>query len=237
MKLVKNIIIEGKMELLTGMHIGGNKGTLEIGGIDSYVIRNADGEPYIPGSSLKGKMRALVELKNGHIKEDGSHKDKCEDRECPICLVFGRPGNMNMKVGPSRMIVRDLHLTPESWENLKENPELVKGTETKTENAINRLTSQAKPRTFERVPKGAEFDFNIVLSIYEGDDVKELLETVHQGMALLLDNYLGGMGTRGYGRVGFKDMKVTIRTVDDYENGNDGEKKKISDISELLDLT
>ena len=74
-------------------------------------------------------------------------------------------------------------------------------TESKTEVAINRVTSKATPRTFERVPAGAKFKLNMVLNIFEGENETDLKATLEQAINLLQDDYLGGHGSRGYGQV------------------------------------
>ena len=61
LRLQGKYIIQGKIKVLTGLHIGGPTTGLNIGGVDNIVIKDAKGKPYIPGSSLKGKMRSLLE--------------------------------------------------------------------------------------------------------------------------------------------------------------------------------
>ena len=61
MKLEKKIIISGKIIAESGIMIGGNNTAFEIGGTDKQVVRNPINKmPYVPGSSLKGKMRSLL---------------------------------------------------------------------------------------------------------------------------------------------------------------------------------
>lgn len=55
-------IISGILECVTGTRIGGTQEKFEIGGIDNPVIKDPLTDlPYIPGSSLKGKLRHLLE--------------------------------------------------------------------------------------------------------------------------------------------------------------------------------
>lgn len=194
-KLVKKIIYTGTITLKTGLHIGGTNAALNIGGPDKFVVRNPiNNVPYIPGSSLKGKMRALVEIAKGCISDGKASND-------PKSLsgeLFGvATGNSDNR--PSRLIVRDAELDlskPEIFDNTD-----LPYTESKTEVAIDRITAKANPRTFERVPAGAQFKLNMVLNIFEGENEQRLKETLQLAIRLLQDDYLGGHGSRGYGQV------------------------------------
>lgn len=194
-KLVKKIIYTGTITLKTGLHIGGTNAALNIGGPDKFVVRNPiNNVPYIPGSSLKGKMRALVEIAKGCISDGKASND-------PKSLsgeLFGvATGNSDNR--PSRLIVRDVELDlskPEMFDNTD-----LPYTESKTEVAIDRITAKANPRTFERVPAGAQFKLNMVLNIFEGENEQRLKETLQLAIRLLQDDYLGGHGSRGYGQV------------------------------------
>ena len=194
-KLVKKIIYTGTITLKTGLHIGGTNAALNIGGPDKFVVRNPiNNVPYIPGSSLKGKMRALVEIAKGCISDGKASNDpKSISGE-----LFGvATGNSDNR--PSRLIVRDAELDlskPEMFDNTD-----LPYTESKTEVAIDRITAKANPRTFERVPAGAQFKLNMVLNIFEGENEQRLKETLQFAIRLLQDDYLGGHGSRGYGQV------------------------------------
>lgn len=203
MKLIKKIEYTGKIKLLTGMHIGGSNMSMGIGGIDSYIVRNPiDNKPYIPGSSLKGKMRSLIELTDGTSLDGGPTIDP----ETRAGKLFGvskyeitdENGNKTSLSRPSRLIVRDALLC--SDDNLFINCELPYA-ESKTENSINRITAVANPRTIERVPAGAEFSLNMVLNIFENEKETELTGILAEAIALLQKDYIGGNGSRGYGQV------------------------------------
>jgi len=239
LKLIGKLILEGELECRTGLHIGAGKGSLEIGGADNPVVKDAFGLPYIPGSSLRGRLRALLEhslglavpaelvyLSRRRGQEVRIHQSDRPDDE--ICLLFGRsPGRMDRAAGealettaatPARLTVYDAPLvldsiTPQMRENLDD--EL---TEVKSENAIDRITSQANPRTLERVPAGAKFRFRMVLDILCDED-KVLPARVVEGLRLLEDDALGGGGSRGSGRVGLQNLKLTWRGRDFYAKG------------------
>jgi CRISPR-associated protein Csm3 len=193
-KLEKKIVYAGYITLKTGLHIGGTNAALNIGGPDKFVVRNPiNNIPYIPGSSLKGKMRSLVEIANGETN-DGKPSNDLNSRAGKLFGISGDSDNSHA----SRLIVRDADLDIESADF--SNTDLPY-TESKTEVTIDRVTAKANPRTFERVPAGAKFKLNMVLNIFEGENEKELKATLKQAINLLHDDYLGGHGSRGYGQV------------------------------------
>lgn len=197
-KLIKKVIYTGTITLKTGLHIGGSNTALNIGGPDKFVVRNPiTNQPYIPGSSLKGKMRSLIEIVNGCVTiTDKGEVKASNDPNSVSGSLFGVATN-NKDNKPSRLIVRDAELL--NADEL-ENTDLLY-TESKTENSVDRVTASATPRTFERVPAGAQFKLNMVLNIFEGEDEQALKKTLQQALSLLQDDYLGGHGSRGYGQV------------------------------------
>ena len=240
-QLQGKIFLQGTINALTGLHIGGNSGELDIGGIDNPVIRNAfNRQPYIPGSSLRGKMRGLLDRHFNNPLEKRVGRDvrvhECETptdyNECPVCQVFGVAPirQLRGKTMPTRVIVRDAFLTPESLEALDRADTDTDFTEIKTEVAIDRITSAATPRQQERVPAGAIFGpFQIVHSLYTQDqnDWSDQLEnelqffdTVLKGMELLEDDYLGGAGSRGSGQVAFAHLTMVFKSRECYENAD-----------------
>lgn len=205
-KLIKKILYTGTIVLKTGLHIGGTNAALNIGGPDKFVVRNPISNiPYIPGSSLKGKMRALVEIANGCVGVDRGKVGPSKDPNSVSGKLFGvATGSDNNR--PSRLIVRDAELDVDACDF--SNTDLPY-TESKTEVAIDRVTAKANPRTFERVPAGAKFKLNMVLNVFEGeDDEKELKKTLKQAIELLEDDYLGGHGSRGYGQIKFEGLDI-----------------------------
>ncbi|PWR70464.1 type III-A CRISPR-associated RAMP protein Csm3 [Methanospirillum stamsii] len=222
MELIKNYLIRGKIVCETGLHIGGLSEALKIGGTDSPVIMNRmTNKPYIPGSSIKGKMRSLLELKHGNLwlHPDGK-VHSCKDLNCNLCVSFGRSATDDVKSGPTRLIVRDSHPTLETIEKWDNNDDVLHGTEVKGENVLNRLTSSANPRFIERVPAGSAFGFEMVFSIYDPAD-EDRLKLVFEAMTLLEDNYLGGYGSRGSGKITFSDIELLEKISDDYKTGKD----------------
>lgn len=235
------VILEGEIACETGLHIGAGKGSLEIGGADNPVVKDAFGLPYIPGSSLRGRLRSLLEQTSGlavpselvYLSKRKGQEVRIHQSDRPddeICILFGRnPGRVEKVSGesleaatatPARLTVYDAPLlmnsiTPQMRENLDD--EL---TEVKSENAVDRITSQANPRTLERVPSGARFSFRLVLDVLCDED-KPLLARVAEGLRLIEDDSLGGGGSRGSGRVRFSGLKLAWRGKDYYAKGRD----------------
>ena len=210
MKLIGKKVIKGQIIVKTGLHIGGDTKTMEIGGMDNPIIRNpATGEPYIPGSSLKGKMRALYEMENERYGKDGSCCN-CGSPDCPVCVVFGSANNSSnqdkaVMRGPTRLIVRDSFLSDDYRSRFLNGEMLV---EEKNENSINRITAAANPRPIERVLPGTVFDFEFIYRMYSAEDEKFFSDVVINAMKLLEGDYLGGGGSRGSGKILFKNVTV-----------------------------
>lgn len=215
MKLKSVVRFKGEILCVSGLCIGGSSDTLEIGGLAKEVIKNPiTKEPYIPGSSLKGKMRSEVEKRSIIKKWDKNAKKWVDDDEkpcgcgkskCSICKIYGAYKNPTAASAPTRIIVRDAVLSEKSKKIIKDmysNRE--EYLERKTENIVLRKSGTAEaPRTIERVPAGMTFDFEIILNIYEGDEEDELIKKVKEALMYVEQSYLGGGGTRGSGQVKF----------------------------------
>lgn len=235
------IFLEGTINALTGLHIGGTTGELDIGGIDNPIIRNAfNRQPYIPGSSLRGKIRGLLdrhfgkELNKSVGRDVRVYEAKTPEEyyTCPISQVFGVAPIRQLRgeTMPTRVIVRDTFLTGESLVVLEKADTDTDFTEIKTEVAIDRITSAASPRNQERVPAGAKFGpLQIVHSLYTQHGTKhdnqlqdelKLFDTVLKGMELLEDDYLGGSGSRGSGQIAFENLTVTFKSRECYEKSD-----------------
>ncbi len=193
MKLLEIKKITGTVELLSGLHIGAGKDEIEIGGVDMPVIKDSvSGEPYIPGSSLKGKMRSLLEWKLGELDSNGQIKQKPNENDV-VARIFGNT-NKELKKGPTRIIVRDALLNREQQKTLA--MEAISRTEVKYENTINRLISEANPRQQERAISGLLFDLEIVYKIFDisdnGENDKKNFEFLKQALKLVELDALGG---------------------------------------------
>jgi len=241
LQLFGRVFITSTIRALTGLHIGGSGGSFSIGGNDNPVIIDAiTGEPYIPGSSLRGKMRSLTEKHLGvqlvkHAGVDHMHSpdSPAEYAQSPIANIYGVPANdFNL---PTRLIVRDVALVPASRDHLRAAKTDMPYTEIKTEVSIDRITSKANPRSFERVPAGAEFGpSELIYSVYTLKDI-DWLDVLVDGMSLLEDDYLGGSGSRGSGRIEFRDITVMVKRSADYRMPQSFETlAKLSDLSAAL---
>lgn len=230
------VVITAEVEAATGLHIGGTAAGLDIGGIDNPIIRHpVTREPYIPGSSLRGKMRSLLDKHFGkdvnkfiQRREPVVRVHECETENeyanCAVCQIFGvTPGDQRRQwtqLKPTRLIVRDALLAQdhEATKHLRQAKTDLPFTEVKWEATIDRITSAAVPRQNERVPAGAVFaPCEFVYSLYDLNgtgcqkDV-DWLQYVFKAMELLEDDYLGGYGSRGSGKVVFSNVKVTFKS-------------------------
>jgi CRISPR-associated protein Csm3 len=167
-------------------------------------------------------MRSLMEKNDGRPQNQRIGQafiHTCQTSEeyalCDVCHIYGAPGDRDFS-SPTRLIVRDVMLTQESVDMLSDARTDLPFTEVKWEVAIDRVTSAAVPRQLERVPAGVDFgDFHFVYSVFEaGDDAR--FGRVIDGMSLLQDDYLGGSGTRGSGKIAFQHMKVQLKRSDAY---------------------
>ena len=195
------IQITGTIELVTGTHIGGSSAFAAIGAVDSPVIKDArTGLPIIPGSSLKGKMRTLLAKKyNGDCFVEPN-----EDAECIIRLFGASKGEKGI-IPRGRLLFSDMILCNRD--------ELYQGgvrslTEVKFENSINRLTAVANPRQIERVIRGSKFPLDIIYEVTEQENILEDMRVLAEGMKLLEYDYIGGSGSRGYGKVKFRELQA-----------------------------
>jgi CRISPR-associated protein Csm3 len=212
--------ITATLELVTGLRIGAGDSEMHIGGVDNTVIKHPHTQsPYIPGSSLKGKMRSLLEWRSGAVKEEAlgwkdfemaSGDTQAEVKR--ILQLFGISGDAKLgveqmsTVGPTRISFWDCNLNPEWEKQIREDNFAL--TEVKSENRINRISGVAEhPRQTERVPAGAMFDFRLSVKKLAGDG-DDLMNTVLQGMKLLELDSVGGSGSRGYGKVKFVNLKI-----------------------------
>ncbi len=221
LKAVKKVT--GKIVLRTGLHIGAGSDEIHIGGIDNPVIKDPlTGKPYIPGSSLKGKVRTLLEWATGRVKSDGKPW-ATEDDEDPIARIFGNGENKeNFRGGPTRVSFSDCFMDEEKAKEMIEKGAL---TDEKIEVTIDRVKGTVGVgglRRMERVPAGAVFNFEITYRVYdmgdEGEKDKENFELLLKGLKLLEYDALGGSGSRGYGRIKFENVRI------------DGEKFNFDDI-------
>jgi len=255
--ILGKVIVRGKIKLKTGLHIGAQRETMEIGGIDNPVIKDpVTGLPYIPGSSLKGKLRSLLE-KTKYAEQPPEKRGRGEDKfynrqmktgkgeiwihacdksydeikNCEICRLFGTSGRDGDNF-PARILVRDAFLTEEfekRWDEI---------IEIKYETAIDRITSAANPRPMERVPPGVEFEFEIVYNVEDEETREQDLKNLFSAMKLLEDDYLGGSGSRGYGKVEILITTIIERSRE-YYFGNEDEKVLLANggigVSEVLE--
>lgn len=210
--MYSKIKITGNIEILTGLHIGGSGGISMIGAIDSPVVRDPNTRlPIIPGSSIKGKLRSLLAKDFGLLPNQKNHNEDAPE----VLRLFGSSEKGNIQ--RARLQISDAFFSQESKNTFDEKE--LSYTETKYENTINRLTAVANPRQIERVTRGAKFDLHIIYNVENEDEVKEDFHNLQRGILLLENDYLGGGGTRGSGRVRFEITDVST-VVGDYDSSN-----------------
>lgn len=203
------IEISGTIEIVTGLHIGGSSAFSAIGAVDSPVVMDTrTNQPMIPGSSLKGKMRALL-AKQYNID---IAKTADDDAEC-LTNLFGS----SKAKKESRILFTDMFL--DNLDELKR-AGLTGATEVKFENSISRMTAVANPRQIERVVRGSQFPMQLIYEYSDNIDEETLLQDfriLKEGFKLLEYDYLGGSGSRGYGRIKFLDLDAepVIGDIDD----------------------
>lgn len=215
-KLQKFVKLTALLRAESGVKVNAMNMDIGPGGLDTEVVKNPlTGKPYIPGSSLKGKMRYMLERKYGtkNSRGDENINNKgvtmpcgCGKKGCVICTLFGSHMNMNAECGPGRLKVRDLNLTDEFAEISTD-----KLLEARAETMIDRKTGTAANgslRQIERTSSGIEFNLEMTIEIYQGDDENKLISTIKEGLKMVEASGLGGSTSRGYGRVSIEDIKV-----------------------------
>ncbi len=223
---IGKIRITAIIKVLTGLHIGGSKTALDIGGIDLNVIKTARGEiPFIPGSSLKGKLRSLL------AREEGSNSVNKDSPTLKELFGYSAGGDASSEEDKgekkkddmlvTRLIVRDADLDTQAFAKTFTDREVLETefTEAKWENTIDRLTGTAKhPRQLERVPAEARFNMEMIYDMYDDQKTDKHLKLLIKAMRLIMDDYLGGHGSRGYGKIHFEEVDFKQKLITDYEN-------------------
>lgn len=226
--LYGKIFIEGEIKCVTGLHIGASQ-QVNVGPVDAAVVRDPiTQEPYLPGSSLRGRLRALFERKM-HGQDHQTYKYEsmgqdvhlhvCNEPDCPICRLFGAvaPADTQEQWNrPSPLKIPDLPMKDAEAFNKKLRSPLLY-TEWKAENALDRVTAHSNPRDIERVPKGAKFELSLIYDVTNPANIKADLENLAGLLCLLEDDALGGHSSRGYGRVKVRLCQIQCKKISFYE--------------------
>lgn len=198
MALIGKIKIKGAIKSLSGLHIGGSQTSMEVGGVDNAVIKTSKGEPYIPGSSLKGKLRNMLARAAGSkdVASDIMLETEGTDIKC-IAKLFGTPENNEQNSGAEALLkIQDCFIIENT------------GLEVKMENSIQRLTGEANPRPIERAIVGSSFSLNMTLDVYDKNIIESCFRELALAIKLLELDHLGGGGSRGNGKVKFHIQEV-----------------------------
>jgi CRISPR-associated protein Csm3 len=235
--LLGKVILTGIIRAQTGLHIGASKEILEVGALDLPVLKNpVSREPYIPGSSLKGKLRSLCEQRmlaaatdpEGFFSRDvGGVKihvcgETVQAAGCEVCRLFGSSGDRWHPGSnfPARLKVRDSYFTEYTRDDLEQVETGLLFTEIKFENALDRITAAANPRSLERVPAGSDFGFEMVYNVEQRDEVETDLTNLYSVLQLLEEDSLGGHGSRGSGKVAFAVTGLVGKKVEAYREAS-----------------
>lgn len=223
-QLLGKILIQAELTVETGLHIGGSNDYAPIGAVDSVFVRDPfTRQPIIPGSSVKGKMRTLLaKARNGARMVQNPVED-----EKVVRRLFGATGEKQVLL--SRLQFSDLFINRKAERKFEKLDTDTYMGEVKFENTIERGTGTAMPRQIERVPRGTTFDFRLIYNIENEEELNEDMEVLAQGFRLLQLDYLGGHGSRGYGRVSFSDFfieRIDIET---------GDREPLDDLADVMD--
>lgn len=223
-QLLGKILIQAELTVETGLHIGGSNDYAPIGAVDSVFVRDPfTRQPIIPGSSVKGKMRTLLaKARNGARMVQSPAED-----EKVVRRLFGATGEKQVLL--SRLQFSDLFINRKAERKFEKLDTDTYMGEVKFENIIERGTGTAMPRQIERVPRGTTFDFLLIYNIESEEELNEDMEVLAQGFRLLQLDYLGGHGSRGYGRVSFSDFfieRIDIET---------GDREPLDDLADIMD--
>ena len=223
-QLLGKILIQAELTVETGLHIGGSNDYAPIGAVDSVFVRDPfTRQPIIPGSSVKGKMRTLLaKARNGARMVQSPAED-----EKVVRRLFGATGEKQVLL--SRLQFSDLFINRKAVRKFEKLDTDTYMGEVKFENTIERGTGTAMPRQIERVPRGTTFDFLLIYNIENEEELNEDMEVLAQGFRLLQLDYLGGHGSRGYGRVSFSDFfieRIDIET---------GDREPLDDLADIMD--
>jgi CRISPR-associated protein Csm3 len=225
MRKREHYVITGTIELKSGTRIGGSDDLLQIGGTDLTCIKDpVTGRPYLPGSSLKGRMRSELERYHERFGRNPNEPCGCATPECPVCRLFGPHKNTNHQLGPSRLLIRDAPLL--------EGGQL----EHKTEAIIQRQSNTAQhPRTVERVAPGSRFALEIGVQVFDLDDgfeyddhdgkrvrgAEALREVVYMALDLVEQTGIGSGTSKGYGAV-----EITVEKIRRAERRSNGARPR-----------
>jgi len=230
-KLHERFIFSGILEAVTPLHIGSGKPELEIGQVDMPILRDPDGQPYIPGSSLKGRVRAEAERiareRGMEICNPPNTRNMCgtikrnqsPEEFCICCRIFGTAGDVSVA---SKVKFRDAYPVGKV-ETLLE----------RTGIAIDRkkgTVARGALYTIEAVPAGVKFGLEIVADNLSDDELRLLLAALKS----VEDSALGGSSSRGFGKVKISLDEVCRRTAGYYLGEEEEQRLKGDDLDRWL---
>ena len=144
--------------------------------------------------------------------------EKPSDDSDILSRLFGNSKDKRFKIG--RLIFRDAFLSNadeldslgvRSYTEVKFENSISRATAVANPRQIDRITAEANPRQIERAIRNSTFDFELIYEITDENEnqVEEDFKVIRDGLKLLELDYLGGSGSRGYGKVAFENLKAT----------------------------
>jgi len=231
-KLRERLIISGTLEAVTPLHIGSGKPELEIGQVDMPILKDPNGQPYIPGSSLKGRTRAEAERiareKGMEVCTPPNVKTMCgtlkrnsnPEEFCICCRIFGTAGDVSVA---SKVKFRDAYPLGKVESMLE-----------RTGIAIDRekgTVARGALYTIEAVPAGVKFNLEIVADNLADDELRLLLAALRS----VEDSALGGSSSRGFGKVKINIDEVCRRTAGYYLGEEEEQKLQGEELKKWLE--
>ncbi|MFL5663652.1 MAG: CRISPR-associated RAMP protein Csx7 [Ktedonobacteraceae bacterium] len=240
-ELRNRYVFDGKLEMATGLHIGGGKVTLSY--TDSPVVLTPEGLPFIPGSSFKGTLRSTIEKMVASLPTDlGLHScglptKEIPDEPCPTArqkqIADARRANPNdsekileqarrnlcqtcqlfgSPFAAARITVNDLYLINDEWSGT---------TQIRDGVAIDRDSETAKSGAkydFEVVPSTTVFGLHLLIENATPQD----LQLISIGLGEFVSGFggVGGLRSRGLGACILNDLAIRhleLTGIDDTE--------------------
>jgi len=237
----KTIKLQADLVCETSLHIGNQEGGNQPRGLNAPMLQNPvlqinnSYAPYISATSLKGKLRNIAEILfekhlNRKFVDDYDEEKKkrrvlkrheCdslnEAKKCAVCCLFGSSSGSGNKSNEDvenenfdgRLLFRNAPLKQDS---------ALKSSEIKTENKIHRLRQEANPRSIERALRHSIFELEIVYLVHDNENVNKQLSNMIACLRFLENNYLGGNGSRGYGKIKFTNILLNGNKQDSLED-------------------
>lgn len=221
MPLKERYKIIGKIVTQEPLHIGSGESIKDPTEPDMPLIKLQNGQPYIPGSSLKGVIRTEFERISPELKkmvcsaEDGIPARCIPPNLCLACSLFGTQSHA------SKIIFRDAYLSEK-----EKDAEVIS---VRPGVQINRQSHSVEqgPFKIEFIKKEVSFDFEVILENPSDLELGMLFTTINS----LSDGSIGGNISRGMGKVAINIDKILLFTPKSYAKVHPSPDKILADKS------